>query len=90
MLQLRYAEVDFGGQDLVSLLSWASDSDELDGLRVGSGWAPDGLRMGSGCSKKCLVILSCLRSGNVCLWFSHCKIGRGRDEGDQSGDQSKS
>ena len=41
MLQLSYAEVDFGGQDLVSLLSWASDSDELDGLRVGSGWAPD-------------------------------------------------
>ena len=45
MLQLSYAEVDFGGQDLVSLLSWASDSDELDGLRVGSGWAQDGLRM---------------------------------------------
>ena len=41
MLQLSYAEVDFGGQDLVSLLSWASDSDELDGLRMGSGWAPD-------------------------------------------------
>ena len=41
MLQLSYAEVDFGGQDLVSLLSWASDSVELDGLRVGSGWAPD-------------------------------------------------